>query len=99
MFFPYYHNISIEDLYYIFSGYECSEDKYARAHFYNLKRYSWRVIPHSDLLFGKLTFVNFEDLYSFVKFAYIVYPNLCLTLLSQSHETSSKFPRRPLESN
>ena len=81
MYFPYYHKISIEDLYIIFSGYECSEDKDSRAHFYNLKRYSWRVIPHSDFLFGKLTFVNFVDLYVFVKFAYIVYPNLCLTLL------------------
>lgn len=81
MYFPYYHNICIEDLYCIFSGYESSEDKDARAHFYNLNKYSWRVVPHSSLLFGKLTFVNFHDLYSFIKFAYIVYPDLCLTLL------------------
>lgn len=84
MYFPYFHNITIEDLYCIFSGYECSEDKDARSHFYNLRRYSWRVIPRSHLLFGKLTFVNFADLYSFVKFAYIAYPNLCLTLLYQA---------------
>lgn len=81
MYFPYYHKISIEDLYCIFNGYECSEDKDAKAHFYNLQRYSWRVIPHSPVLTGKLTFVNFADLYSFVKFAYIAYPNLCVTLL------------------
>ena len=80
MYFPYYHKISIEDLYCIFNGYECSEDKDYRSHFYN-KRYSWRIILHSNLLFGKLTFANFADLYSFVKFAYIVFPNLCLTLL------------------
>lgn len=99
MYFPYYHNISIEDLFCIFKGYECSEDKDARSYFYNLKRYSWRVIPHSDLLFGTLTFANFADFYQFVKFAYIVYPNLCLTLLYQSNETFSKLPHRPLESH
>lgn len=84
MFFPYYNKITIEDLYCIFRGYECSEDNDARAHFYNLRRLSWRVVPHSPLLSGKLTFANFEDLYAFVKFAYITYPYLCLTLLSQS---------------
>ena len=97
MFFPYYHNISIEDLYCIFNGYECSEDKDARSHFYNLQRFSWRVIPLSHLIFGKLTFVNFSDLYSFVKFAYIVYPYLCVTLLYQSNEKDSKLSFRPLE--
>ena len=83
MYFPYCHKISIEDLYCIFSGYESSEIKERRQHFYNLQRYSWRVIPHSDHLTGKLTFFNFVDFYAFVKFAYIVLPNLCLTLLVQ----------------
>lgn len=84
MYFPYYHNITIEDLYCIFNGYESTEDMDARSHFFNLQRYSWRVVPHSTLLFGKLTFVNFEDLYQFVKFAYVAYPYLCLTLLYQA---------------
>ncbi len=99
MYFPYYRKISIEDLYSIFTGYECSEDKDVRAHFYNFKRYKWRVIPHSNLLFGKLTFVNFDDLYAFLKFAYIVYPNLYLTLFIKQNEKIFTLSHRTLESH
>ena len=84
MYFPYFHNISIEDLYDILTNYESSEISYLRVYFHTLRNYSWRVIPRSNLLIGKLTFVNFEDFYQFVKFAYVVYPNLCLTLLYKS---------------
>ena len=81
MYFPYFHKISIEDLYYIFSNYESSDIPELRAKFRKLYSYSWRVIPRSPVFTGKFTFVYFHDLYEFIKFAYIVYPNLCLTLL------------------
>lgn len=99
MFFPYFHKISIEDLYDFFTNYESSELPEIRLKFRQLSSYSWRVIPRSPLLIGKLTFANFADFYQFVKFAYIVYPNLCLTLLFQKNEKNSRISRRPLESH
>lgn len=81
MYFPYFHKISIEDLYHILTNYESSDVPELRVYFHLFREYSWRIIPRSNLLIGKLTFVNFEDLYQFVKFAYITYPNLCVTLL------------------
>lgn len=83
MYFPYYHNISIEDLYDRFTYMESCDDEEVRQWFRSLVTYKWRVSFRSNLLLGKMTFTNFVDLYQFIKFAYIVYPNLCVTLLYQ----------------
>ena len=99
MYFPYRRLISIEDLYDLLTYYESSELPELRAYFRQLSMYSWRIIPRSSLFSGKLTFTKFSDFYQFVKFAYIAYPNFCLTLLYQSNETDFKLPRRPLESH
>lgn len=84
MYFPYYHNTSIEDLYDYLTFIQSSETPEVRDFFRHLHTFSWRIIPRSKLIYGKLTFVNFDDLFQFVKFAYIVYPTLRLTLLYQS---------------
>ena len=99
MYFPYRRLITIEDLYDLLNYYESSELPEHRAYFRLLCNYSWRIIPRSHLLLGKLTFVKFEDFYQFVKFAYVVYPTLNVTLLYQSNETHFKLPCRPLESH
>lgn len=83
MFFPFYHNITIEELYDRFTYMESSEDKEVRVWFRRLASYNWRVSFRSKLLLGKMNFTNFSDLYQFIKFAYIVYPDLCLTLFYQ----------------
>lgn len=84
MFFPYYHNITIEELYDRFTYMESSNDSEVRLWFRRLASYKWRVSFRSNLLLGKMNFTNFTDLYQFIKFAYIVYPNLCLTLFYQA---------------
>ena len=99
MFFTYRRLITIEDLYDTFTYYESSQIPLLRAYFRKLSKYSWRIIPRSPLFSGKLTFTKFVDFLQFVKFAYIVYPNFCLTLLYQSNETHSKLSKRQLESH
>ena len=99
MYFPYFRSTTIEDLYDFLTYYESSELPELRGYFRQLSKYSWRIIPRSSLFSGKLTFTKFADFYQFVKFAYIVYPNFCLTLLYESNETHSKLPQRPLESH
>ena len=61
MFFPYRRQITIEDLYYLFTYYESSDLPEERAYFRKLQKYSWRVVPHSYLLLDKLTFSNLAD--------------------------------------
>ena len=97
MYFPYRRLTTIEDLHYLLTFYESSELPELRAYFRQLSKYSWRIIPRSSLFSGKLTFTKFADFFQFVKFAYIVYPNFCLTLLYQSNEKDSKLSCRPLE--
>lgn len=99
MFFPYFHKISVDDLYDFLTNIESSELPVLRRRFYQFSSYSWRVIPRSPLISGKLTFATFQDFYQFVKFAYIVYPNICFTLLFQNNEKNSTISRRPLESH
>ncbi len=99
MFFSYRRLITIEDLYDMLTYYESSELPELRAYFRELNKFSWRIISRSSLFSGKLTFTKFSDFYQFVKFAYIVYPNFCLTLLYQSNEKDSKLSCRPLESH
>ena len=86
MFLPYFHKISIDDLYYHLSYLEMSEIRSDRIKFQQLRSFSWRIITHSDFCLGKFTFPNFEQFYQFVKFAYIVYPTLSLTVLYQRNE-------------
>lgn len=95
MFFPYHHNISIDELYDYLTYIQSCEDTVVRDFFHHLHQFSWRIIPRHKLLYGKLTFVNFDDLFQFVKFAYIVYPTLRLTLLYQSNETDCKIFKKP----
>ncbi len=90
MFFPYFHNITIEDLYDNLTYYEFSELPDLRNYFRQLTKYSWRIIIRSNPFqvrpsspSGKLTFPNFAEFYQFVKFAYIMLPSLCLTVYYQ----------------
>lgn len=81
MYFPYFHKTTIDYLYDVFTNYQSSEDKELRRYFYSLKNYSWRLIINDPLITAKITFYNFADLFSFIKFAYITYPSVEVKLL------------------
>lgn len=89
MYLPFYYKTTIEELHEYLSYLQSSESPEVRDYFRHLHKFSWRIIPRSKPLSDKLTFLNFDDLIQFVKFAYILYPTLCLTLLYQSNETDS----------
>lgn len=80
MFFPYFRETTIEDLYDILTNYESSDEPELRAYFNRLINWKWRIIFRDRVIIGRMTFHHFVDFYQFVKFAYIVYPKLHLSL-------------------